>query len=301
MSNQNPVILIVDDEPFNLEIISEYLDGLDYELVMASSGEQSWSMLQAEPHRFQAVLLDRMMPGINGIEVLRNIKRDPVLKVLPVIIQSAASSPEEIAEGLHEGAFYYLPKPFNPDVLRAIVSTALRDYNEFAIEKQDINDKFMALNQLEDAFFTFRTTEEVRRIVLLLSCLCPSREAAHMGLTELMLNAVEHGNLGITYEEKSELIAADRLHEEVALRLTLPEFSDKVASIRFRRDGHRIIFNIIDQGQGFDWEPYLEMSMDRLADSHGRGIAMARGVAFAGLTYLGSGNQVEAVIDIGQG
>jgi len=297
MSSEQPTILVVDDEPFNLEIIAEYLDGQGYDLVMASSGEESWAMLQAEPERYHAVILDRMMPGIDGIEVLRNIKRHKILKVLPVIIQTAASAPEQVADGLREGAFYYLAKPFSQTVLRAVVATALRDHAEYASEKQDAEDKFKAFDRLEDAVFTFRSTEEARRIALLLASLCPSRESAQMGLMELMLNAIEHGNLGITYEEKTELIAAGRLRDEVASRLKLTQFAGKVASVRFRRDGASLVFNITDQGKGFDWEPYLEMSMERLMHNHGRGIAMSRSIAFTRLAYSGSGNCVEAVID----
>ncbi len=296
MSSSKPVILVVDDEPFNLEIIAEYLEGQGYELVMAESGDLAWAMLQAEPARYDVVILDRMMPGIDGIEVLRNIKRDKVLKVLPVIIQTAASAPEQIAEGLREGAFYYLAKPFNPTVLRAVVTTALRDNLEYAIEKQDIDDKLGAFRQLEEAIFTFRTSQEARQIALLLASLCPSRETAVIGLMELMLNAVEHGNLGISYEEKTGLIEEGRLQDEVARRLQLPEYASKVASVRFRRTEKSLIFNITDEGRGFDWKPYLEMSMDRLMHNHGRGIAMSRSIAFTQLSYSGVGNRVEAVI-----
>jgi CheY-like chemotaxis protein len=162
MSSQKPVILVVDDEPFNLEIIAEYLEGADYELAMTNSGEMAWSMLQAEPHRYSAVILDRMMPVVDGIEVLRRIKRDKVLKMLPVIIQTAAAAPEQVAEGLREGAFYYLAKPFNPTVLRAVVATAMRDRAEYFVEKQDVDDKLRAFQYLEDATFEFHTIQEAR-------------------------------------------------------------------------------------------------------------------------------------------
>lgn len=296
MSSQHPVLLVVDDEPFNLEIIEECLDGLGYELITASSGDQGWAMLQAEPARFDAVILDRMMPGIDGIEVLRNIKRDDRLKILPVIIQSAATAPEQVAEGLREGAFYYLTKPFEQAVLRAVVATALRDFSEAMRRQSDQESKFAAIMLLEDAIFNFRTTDEARQIADLLSCLCPAKQPAYLGLTELMLNAIEHGNLAITYEEKSALIQQDGLQEEVTRRLALPEYADRCASVRFRRTGKSLIFNITDEGAGFDWKPFLEMSMERLMHNHGRGIAMSRSVAFTSLNYIGCGNRVEAEI-----
>jgi anti-sigma regulatory factor (Ser/Thr protein kinase) len=117
-----------------------------------------------------------------------------------------------------------------------------------------------------------------------------------MGLMELMLNAIEHGNLGITYDEKTALIREDCLQEEVQRRLELPENADKFASIKFRRDGISLIFVISDQGNGFDWKSYLEMGMERLMDNHGRGIAMSRSISFTQLEYRGKGNIVEATI-----
>jgi hypothetical protein len=119
-----------------------------------------------------------------------------------------------------------------------------------------------------------------------------------MGLMELMLNAVEHGNLGITYDEKSKLIAENGLQEEIERRLALPEYADRIATARFRRVGKSLIFTIKDEGQGFDWKSYLEMSLDRLMDNHGRGIAMSRSISFTHLEYRGKGNCVEATIII---
>lgn len=297
MSRNKPVILVVDDEPFYLEMIVEILGESDYELVTATSGEQAWTMLQADAHRYSAVILDRMMPEVDGIEVLSRIKRDKVLKILPVIIQTAMTSPEQVVEGLHEGAFYYLTKPLNPIVLREVVATAMRDRAEYFVEKQDYDDKLKAYQYLQDATFAFRTDAEARQVAMLLSSFCVSVDIALMGLTELMLNAVEHGNLGITYEEKTRLIEEGRLREEVERRLALPEFADKMATARFCRIGKRLIFNITDQGKGFDWARYLEMSEERLMHNHGRGIAMSRNIAFSSLTYNAAGNSVEAVIE----
>lgn len=297
MSKTKPAILVADDEPFYLQMIAETLGESDYALAMAGSGEQAWAMLQADPQRYSVVILDRMMPDVNGIEVLHRIKCDPVLKILPVIIQTGLAAPEQIAEALCAGAFYYLVKPLNPTVLRAVVATALRDRDEYFVGKQDANDKLKACHYLQEATFSFRTDAEARKIAMLLSACCTASEIALMGLTELMLNAVEHGNLGITYEEKTSLIDEGRLRQEVTRRLALPEYAGKTATVHFRRSGTRLFFNITDQGRGFDWSRYLEMSPERLMHNHGRGIAMSRSIAFCSLTYLAPGNSVEAVIE----
>lgn len=127
-SAYEPVILAIDDDPINLEIIQEFLSTEPYRLLTANSGEEGLEVLHREAGNVDAVLLDRMMPGIDGIEVLNRIKQDPVLESIPVILLTAAGEPHQIAEGIRAGCFYYLTKPFDFDVLRAVLTSALRDH-----------------------------------------------------------------------------------------------------------------------------------------------------------------------------
>ncbi|HQX07983.1 MAG TPA: response regulator, partial [Zoogloea sp.] len=92
-------ILVVDDEPFNLDIVAEYLDEMDFDLVMVESGEAAWDALCDTAQMFDLVLLDRMMPGMDGIMLLKRMKADERLATIPVIMQTAATSPEQIREG----------------------------------------------------------------------------------------------------------------------------------------------------------------------------------------------------------
>jgi DNA-binding response OmpR family regulator len=296
MSQNQPTLLIVDDTHINQVLICKYLQHANYQLDIANDGEEAWAMLQAAPEKYDAVLLDRMMPGIDGMEVLRRIKQDAKLKFLPVIMQTTASSPEECAEGMSAGAYYYLTKPYIPDVMRAVVSTALRDRSERLMESSSYEMMCMGFQHLDNAYFTFRTPKEARQIAELVSNLCPSRDEAHMGLMELMLNAVEHGNLGISYDEKTHLITEESLQVELERRLSLPEYSNKIASIRFSRSCKELIFTIQDEGNGFNWHDFMEMNFARMMDNHGRGIAMSRSISFSNLEYLGNGNCAVATI-----
>ncbi|WP_367155902.1 response regulator [Methylomonas sp. HYX-M1] len=297
IAERNPVLLVVDDEPFNQFAISEFLEGSGCLLESAQSAEEAWDTLVDNPDKFDAVLLDRFMQGMDGLDLLRRIKRHDRLKLLPVILQTSASSAEQIAEGLYEGAFYYLAKPFKPEVIRAVVTTAVRDRSE-RLHMRESEQNWHTLTHLTQAQFSFRTPQEARHIADWLSRLCPSRQLAHLGLVELMLNAVEHGNLGLTYDEKTHFLAHSALPDEIERRLDLPEYKEKVASIHFSRADRCLRFTIQDQGQGFDWQPFLEMSMERIMDNHGRGIAMARSLAFSRLDYLGCGNCVAAEISL---
>ena len=113
-----------------------------------------------------------------------------------------------------------------------------------------------------------------------------------------MVNAIEHGNLGITYAEKTDLMLASAWSTEVERRLALPENQNKYAALHFEATDDTIRIHIKDQGRGFDWQKYLEFAPERLTDPHGRGIATTRIVAFSTLQYLGCGNEVICTIPL---
>jgi anti-sigma regulatory factor (Ser/Thr protein kinase) len=112
------------------------------------------------------------------------------------------------------------------------------------------------------------------------------------GLNELMVNAVEHGNLGISYDKKMQLVLEGRWQEEIENRLAQPEYSRKYAILEYEASEKGRTVKIIDQGKGFDWNSYLDLSPSRATDPNGRGIAIAKMRSFPTLEYRGSGNEV---------
>ena len=297
MVDDKPVVLAVDDEQFNLEIIKEYLSEINIETVCVESGELALNQLKQSPQKFSAVLLDRMMPGIDGIEVLKKIKADDKLNRLPVIMQTAKAGKDNMLEGLDAGAHYYLSKPYDQQTLLAIISTAVRDYQRFNHIQKNLEQSAQTLKLMEKGVFSFKTLDEARCLSSLLAKTCPEADSVVFILTELMINAVEHGNLGISYSEKSKLITEEKWEDEVTQRLNLPENADKYVTIEFdRRNREEIVFLITDQGAGFDWQQYMEVSPNRAFDSHGRGIAMANSLSLNHIEYLGSGNRVRVTV-----
>jgi DNA-binding response OmpR family regulator len=289
-------ILIVEDEPINLEALAEVLGEEGYEVHSAINGANAWAKLTAEAGRFDVVLLDRLMPDMDGIEILRRMKDQPAMSQTPVIMQTSMSGDADVAEGLKAGAYYYLTKPFAAETLVAIVAAAVRDYRDYLDLQLEVSKATRTLGCLDAAEFSFRTTDEARDIATLLAQVSPDPGRIVLGLSELMLNAVEHGNLGITYAEKSALGGGEPLAEEIARRLANPDFAQRRATIEFRRTPAELRFIVRDRGSGFDWRRYLEMSPERAFDTHGRGIAMSRMISFDRLQYLGNGNEVEAVV-----
>lgn len=300
MSDATPTILVADDEPFNVDILLEYLEDTGYNIETAADGQEAWDLLQARPDRFDVVILDRMMPGMTGIEVLQKIKQHPVLQSLPVILQTALAAKEEILEGLQAGAYYYLTKPFDEVMLLSVLTTAIDDRRRYlqAIEDSDVASRTFGL--MREACFTFRTLGSARDMATVLANAFPDPRRVVIGLTELLVNAVEHGNLGITYDEKSQLREEERWEQEVEARLGDPVYAAREVLVRYNRQPDGIHVLIRDQGEGFDWQKYVDMDPARAFDSHGRGIAMSRMISFDDIEYRGCGNEVEVRVDIPQ-
>ena len=289
--------MLVDDEQINLEILVEYFDGeAAFTLQTASSGEAAWELLQNPEHDFRLILLDRMMPGLDGIGLLRRMKEDARLSSIPVIMQTAANSPDQIREGLEAGAYYYLTKPYRRDSLLAIVHAALSDAEARSALRTQLNQHINSLQFLEQADFSIRTVEEASQLASFIAHACPNPDTAVMGISELLINGVEHGNLGLTYAEKSHLKQEDRWTEEIARRSALPENATKEVRLSFRRQADAITLRICDQGSGFPWQRYLEISPERAFDPNGRGIALARMLSFSTICYEGCGNVAVATI-----
>lgn len=290
----SPVILVVDDEPLNLDIIEEFLTGKGqpYIVETARDGIEAMEKLEANFAKYDVVLLDRMMPRMSGMEVLDKMSSHPELKYIPVILQTAKVSKEDILEGLKAGAYYYLTKPFTSDILHSVVKTAVKDrgYNKVLLASLNVTKSSVKL--LKNAHFEFRSLEDVRAVSSLVACACDEAEKIAMGLSELMINAVEHGNLHISYEEKSELRKQDLWEAEIAKRLDLPEHKEKYASLDVVNNSDSITFTITDQGNGFEWDDFMEFDTTRVMDNHGRGIAMANKLYFSKLEYQGNGNTV---------
>ena len=300
MDSNQLSLLLVDDDPLNLVILVDDLEEAGFHTVTACQGEEAWELLQQGPHQFQAVLLDRMMPGMDGMAVLAKIKSHASLNRLPVIMQTAAASPDEVREGIEAGAFYYLTKPFTKEIMLAIVQAAVRDFIKYQSIQSELVEQTKIFYCLQSAHFDFQTLDEAQTLALLLAQVFTDPERIAMGLTDLLFNAVEHGNLHITYDEKTRLQQTGEWETEIARRLSLPEFAHKKATIRFHRNAERIEFTITDQGPGFDWKRYLEMSPDLAFATHGRGIAMARALSFDTMEYRGVGNEVVCTINVSE-
>jgi DNA-binding response OmpR family regulator len=122
---QTGSILIVDDDLANRDLLARRLGQQGYETTCVESGEACLDLLEREDHGIDAVLLDLVMPGLDGEETLRRIKADPRSRPLPVIMLSGLDATERIVSCILQGAEDYLFKPFNPVLLKARIAASL--------------------------------------------------------------------------------------------------------------------------------------------------------------------------------
>jgi diguanylate cyclase (GGDEF)-like protein len=127
MTNAIPTILVVDDSPGNIEFLEMVLGG-DHEILFASSGEEALELALAEGP--DLILLDVVMPGMDGFETCRQLKADPRTADIPVIFVTAMSHEDEETRGLELGAIDFISKPLSPAIVR------VRVHNHLELKRQ---------------------------------------------------------------------------------------------------------------------------------------------------------------------
>lgn len=198
---------------------------------------------------------------------------------LPVTLLVEAEDLLAVETGLHAGVSGFLVKPFDEKALGAALALPSG-----------------GVNAPSGGCFPFRTLEDVTGLSQLVAGLCPEAEMVQIALSELMLNAVEHGNLGLGFERKGRLMTTGAWRNEVERLLDAPENLARFAYLRIECRPREVRFLIRDQGDGFDPAPYLNLNPARSVEPHGRGIAIARMLAFPDLVFLDGGRCVEGVV-----
>jgi two-component system alkaline phosphatase synthesis response regulator PhoP len=117
-------ILVVDDEPDLLELVHYTLMRAGYEVGCVKSGEEALAQVQTRPP--DLIVLDLLLPGLDGLEICMRLKRDPQTAAIPIVMLTARSEEADVVTGLELGADDYLTKPFSPRVLAARVKAVLR-------------------------------------------------------------------------------------------------------------------------------------------------------------------------------
>jgi DNA-binding response OmpR family regulator len=286
------MVLVVDDDPICRTMIRHMFEPDDVVVIETDCIEGAWKILKENSLvNFDVILLDRNLPDGDGIDLLPRLRMLPGLKHVPVIIQSGLINSDDVAKGMTAGAYHYLEKPYRREMLRTLTRIAVREGREHRFLTSKIENASEALVFMRNSDFEIQTLDDARALTPFLARMFPEPENASIGIVELLINAIEHGNLEIGYEYKGKLLEQNNWLSETTRRLSLPAYRDKKVHIHLERHDDRIALTIRDEGMGFDWRGFETLSENRLFDLHGRGIAIANKI-FDGLTYSAPGNIV---------
>jgi CheY-like chemotaxis protein len=266
-------VWLVGDDPQMMEVLEGWLAPAGYACERLGSADAEARLAAGLPG-VERVVLDACSHSA-CCELLAPFKGSGV----PVTMLVEAEDLPMIENGLRTGAAGFLVKPVEP---RTVLAALGLPRGEAAAQA--------------GGYFPFRTLEDVSGLSQLVAGLCPDPESVQIALSELMINAVEHGNLGLGFARKGELMVTGAWRNEVERLLGLPEHAARFAFLRVECRPREIRFLIRDQGQGFDPTPYLNLNPARSVEPHGRGIAIARMLAFPDLVFLDGGCCVEGVV-----
>jgi len=229
--SETSTILVVDDEPFNRDILVQQLDALGYRTAEARNGREALDSVARSPP--DLILLDVMMPIMDGFEACRSLKAGEDTRHIPVVIMTALHALEDRIQGIEAGANEFLTKPVDDRELQARIRTALR-------AKHAMDERLRKVEQVRDHYGRF-VPEVVRRLV------AENSEAPELGKREQDAAFVFVDICG--YTALSETLAADALTRLVeryfsAFLDTIQEFSGEISGTA--GDGLLAIFHRVD-------------------------------------------------------
>ncbi len=287
-------ILVIGSDSSSEAQLREMLNDQPVRLTFAGSvGEAKQCILQDTLSLYDAYLFDNHQHYLENLKLLKALKRNGRYAVVPVIFQANVEEMPLIQQSLKHGVYFYLLKPYTQALLLSVLKAAVTGFDHQQALAQNLNvlkhDGEWLESKLQIAKFHIKTVEDAKSLSCALALMTPNPQEVAVGLFELMTNAIEHGSLGISYQEKTHLIQSNRLQKEINRRQRLPEYASKIVTVEFERKLDCLQFTIRDMGKGFDYTPYLDFSIERAMDCHGRGVMIANKLSFDELFYQDNG------------
>ncbi len=254
-------ILIVDDEPAILSMLTEYFRSLDYQTLNAPDAESAAKILASEDP-IDLVISDIDLPGMSGIDLLQ-ISREAKPDV-PVIMITGLKTLDFAISAVKHGAHDYITKPFKLADVKKVAEKVLR-YRRSSLKREKIFEYAQSMRINLD----FPTAELDAGVVadylarFLLNagfCSKPMFHQFHVAFMETILNAVEHGNLELPSSIKDkdyDFAKVGEFEELRSKRLQDPHYGQRMIRIGFQYSPKMFSLNITDEGPGFDWHKYV--------------------------------------------
>jgi DNA-binding NarL/FixJ family response regulator len=291
--NSKIKILLIDDEPLVREELGALLQDEGYEVITGADGEEGLALFQSE--KPDMVITDVRMPRKDGLSVAMTIRReDPTV---PVTVITGHGSETMAIEALRAGVTDFIKKPVRLEDLSAALLRMRAARRPAGLGFDELPPAVL----LVESSWTYKLENNIEAISPFVEVLL-KRVASGMDRTslselglavrELLLNAIEHGNLGLSYQEKSKALETGTLESLLQKRMMLPELARRRVTIKAHREDRRLAIHIIDEGNGFDWRSLPNPTdIAHLLSTHGRGVLLAQ-LSVNKMTYNPKGNEV---------
>ncbi len=311
-------ILIIEDNPEVLGMLESMLSREGFETLSTDNGSEAFAI--AKDQGPDIVLIDLNMPSLEGLDVCRKLKEKPETQDSIVIIVSAITDVTVKERGFQSGAVDYIQKPFRQGEFIARLNAQLRqkkDLDTLRRQFQNLRDSLaQSLDNLSEGVDQECIVEEKKvlsipsdtdRVQSIINQLLiglggdfdKARADIALGLHETIVNAIEHGNLGITSEEKNQSLENQTYMKLLEERQRDPQYSSRKVTIEYTLTDRVVQYKIRDEGAGFDWRSFIEREAPNdLLALHGRGIMICRHL-FDSMEYNEVGNEVTLTKELG--
>lgn len=290
-------LLLIDDEQIVREVLGSILEELGYEVLTASDGEEGLVLFRREQP--DLLISDIRMPRRDGLQVAMAVRQEA--PEVPVTVITANGTETLLLKALRAGVTDFVKKPVRMEDLRAALERMKAARRQARMQHPET---FPDSVELLDLRWTYRLKNDLEAIPAFVDMLI-SRfgsllrpQAAmelNLALRELLINAVEHGNLGITFEEKARALENGTLDALLARRSGEPGRKNRHVTVELHYAKSRITVQITDEGEGFDWRNQPDpLDPTTALDVHGRGLVLAR-LSVDHLQPNARGNQVTVI------
>lgn len=283
-------VLLVEDDQASMSYLEVLMKREKLEYQKAYDGKEGLKRF----HEFNPdiVLSDINMAHMTGLEMVERIRQAKPSVI--IIMLTAYNSEDYVINAMKVGANNYLKKPVSKNNLLSLI----RKYTAL-IQSKQIKSSICKYQTSHCFEMSFQTNIEI--IPSIVSHLVDETSETFneeqqldikLGLGELILNSVEHGNMGISYNEKNKAVQEGYLDRLYLSKLADPEVANKTVTVRYVQDEEYAEWEIVDEGDGFD--PTVipnPISKDGIMRLHGRGIFICK-FQFDEMEYLGKGNCV---------
>ena len=269
MTNEDIKILIVDDDEvnrmcgtMNLKRFTKFTN-----VAAADDGTSGLEFLEHNPDT-DIIFLDRMMTRMNGLPMLKKMNENSSYKNIISVFQTGEVGYKEKRECIDNGSLYLLQKPFDHNqqsIITEFVAAKIR-------AKRRILD-YIAANKANETSFIFKDFSEAEKVAASLALHYPEPLTVYEAIYELLINAIEHGNLEVGYKSKANTTDYSSYIKDINERL---KSSNRFVTASLKKSGHKVKLTIKDQGKGFKFQEFPEFDASVIHKHSGRGIYKAQ-------------------------